>query len=363
MFQTNYNGFFDESEIEQNANRSKIAYEIGLAGFEDFTHHAENAIKRFNGFMDKVMRELPEVEKDLKNQVSVVKEQTRENLNQIFQNQASALASMSGGPVGIMMRNINNQASKMYHNQMNQGRIARLKEMQENNKLYHDVVSDRMDIARMSQQSLGQLINAVGAQNSQLAQAGLQSSVDATRLQVNLRLGASDYAIKRSKQQYDWWTSLLNAETSVYGAQMNYMANTFNTLSTAEAAKYDTDIRALTAVYNSQAETNRNTFQTAMGGMVGIYQSNTASRDRRDVAASNLGLGLYRINTWSATQASTNQAQIVAANHGNPQSVIEWSAGKADQYYRDMMSEVTPDYSRWYGGLAERAAMMIPGSS
>lgn len=333
MFQANYNGFYDASEIEENAHQARRAYQISLAGFEDFTYHAEQAITRFNSFADRMMRELPEVESDLKNQMSVVKEQTRLNLDQVLKNQASAMASMSGGPVGMMMRGINNQASKMYTQQMNQGRIARLQEIQQQNKLYHDVVSDRMDIVRQSHQDLSSLINSVGANNTRLAQAGLQSSVDATRLMVNLRLGASEDAIKRSKLRYDWWTSMLNAEETVYQAQMNYMSNVFNTLTTSETAKYDTDVRALTNIYNSQAETNRNMFQSAMAGMVGVYQTNVNSRDRRDVAASNFDLGMRRMAEWRKGNYFNQQSRAIAAASGHGLSMMSHVMGSVDQSY------------------------------
>lgn len=344
MFQTNYNGFYNESELEYNAIQAKNMYDIGLAGFEEFTNHAETSFKRFEGFIQKILREMPEIEADLKNPTSVVMEQTRANLDQVLSNQASAMASLSGGPVGAMMRNINNRSTAMYNDQMNRGRIARIQEMQQNNKLYYDVVNDRMNLVRQAQTDLSNLQVNMSAQNSRLAQAGLQSSIDATRLMVGLRMGAIDHDIQRSKQRYDWWTSMLSSETSVYQSQMNYMTNAFNTMATSEAARYDTDIKALTSVYGSAAEANRNMFASAMAGMVGFYQTNTNSRDRRDMAALDLGLDVHRLNVWSAVNAATNQANIAASSMGLPTSVYNQAASDTDDYFHRVMNEANPAY-------------------
>lgn len=350
MFHVNYNSFYNESELEAQAIHAKSMYDIGLAGFDEFTNHAERSVKRFEGFINSIMREMPEIEADLKEPVSVVMEQTRNNLDQVLSNQASAMASMTGGPVGMMMRNINNRSTQMYNDQMNKGRVARLQEIQQNNKLYYDVVNDRLDMVRKAQDGLSTLQINMGAQNANLAQTGLQSSIDATRLMVGLRMGAINHDIQVSKQRYDWWANMLRAESNMYSEQMRFMGNAFSTIATSEAARYDTDVRALTSIYNSTAEANRHMFGSAMTGMVGFYQANTNSRDRRDIAGLELGLDVHRLNVWSAVNAANNQANIAAANVGQPTSIINAQTAMVDRYFQDVMSEANPYYG-WDDGI------------
>lgn len=323
MFQVNYNGFYDESELDYNARQAADMFQIGMAGHEDFTYHSNKAVERFNGYINKLMRELPDVEDDIRNNASVVLEQTRLNLDQVLQNQSATMASMSGGPVGMMMRSINNQATSMSQRTMAQGRIARINEVQQQNKLYYDVVNDRYNMIGQAQGRLGALINSVGATNANLAQAGMQSSIDATRALVGLRLGAADHLIQRSKQNYDWYTSILNAETSMYRSHMDYMGQTFNTLATYEASRYDTDVRAMTDVFRSTAETNRHMFNTALVGSTGVYQHNIASRDRLLTASMQLGAHAYHLDVLGDIHAGRDRARVAAAFAGQDPAVIK----------------------------------------
>ena len=330
MYNANYNGFYDEFELEQNARMAHDLYGLSLAGFEMFNHRAEESMRRFQGFTNKLVRELPHIKKDLKDQMSLVNETTRQNLDQVLQNQSATLASMSGGPLGMSMRNIMNRSTKMYNDQMNQGRIAMIQEEQARNKTYYDVLHDRMQLIHAGESSLSQLVTSVGAQNAQLTQAGMQASIDTARNLVGLRMGAAEQDIQRSKLRYDWARSLLNAETSVYGSQLSYMANSFNTLATHEAAKYDTDIKALTQVYNSSAEQNRSMFNAAMTGMVGLYQTMVNSRDKQRMAAQMVGLNLRSMDVWSDANAATNRANIIAGSMGQPLNIMQYILDNVD---------------------------------
>lgn len=316
MFQVNYNGFYDESELDYNARMSSDMFEIGMAGHEDYTYHANKTMERFNGYINKLMRELPDVSDDLKNRASVVMEQTRDNLDQVLNNQSATMASMSGGPVGMMMRSIMNQSTATSQRVMSQGRIARIQEIAQNDKLYYDVVNDRYSLIGQAQGRLGALINSVGATNANLAQVGMQSSIDATRALVGLRLGVADHLIKRSKLNYDWYTSVLNAETNMYRSHMDYMGQTFNSLATYEAARYDTDVRAMTDVFKSTAENNRHMLATAMTGFTGIYGHNIASRDRRLTAQQQLGTHIYGLHALGQIHQNQDRAKIIAAYAG-----------------------------------------------
>ena len=341
MFQVNYNGFYDEAELDYNARLAGDMFQIGMAGHEDFTFHSNKAVERFNGYINKLMRELPDVEDDIRNNASVAMEQTRLNLDQVLQNQSATMASMSGGPVGMMMRSINNQATAMSQRTMAQGRIARINEAQQINKLYHDVVSDRYNLVGQAQGRLGALINAVGATNANLAQVGMQSSIDATRALVGLRLGAADHLIRRSKLNYDWYTSVLNAETNMYRSHMDYMGQTFNTLANYEAARYDTDIRAMTDVFRSTAETNRHMFNTVLTGSTGVYQHNIASRDRLLTTGMQLGAHAYHLDVLGDINAGKDRARIAAAYAGHDPAMLQEVFDIGDfgnTFYRDRVS-------------------------
>lgn len=351
MFQVNYNGLYDETELEYNSRMAGDMFQIGMVGHENFTHHSSKAVERFNGYINKLMRELPDVEDDLRNQASVVMEQTRNNLDQILNNQASTMASMSGGPVGMMMRSINNQATAMNQRLMSQGRVARIQEMNQQQKLYYDVVNNRLGLVAQSQGQLGALINSVGATNASLAQVGMQSSIDATRALVGLRLGVADHTIKRSKLNYDWYTSVLNAETNMYRSHMDYMGSTFNTLATYEAARHDTDIRAMVDVYRSTAENNRHMLSTAMSGFSGVYQHNITSRDRLMTAQAQLGQHLYYLDVQGDISGDRNRAMIAAAYAGQDQSALEAVLSEFDNsFYRN---RVRANDRGWMGNLAD----------
>ena len=322
MFSANLSGLYSEYELEQNAVKAQLMYGIGLAGYENFTFEAQRSTRRLESYFKKLLREIPEIEKDLRPTVSAAMEHTKANLDTMLQNQAAAMASLSGGPVGLMMQQINNKSTEMYNDQMNKGRMARIDEIQRQNQTYYNVLHGRLGLANQAHGQLTQLLVAQGAQDTQMAQVGMQSSIDVARLLTQLRLGASEQEINRSKLRYDWAANLLNAETSLYGHQMNYMANTFGAMATFEASRYNTDINAQASIFRATSEANRSMFQSAMSGLVGIYQPNVASSDTRYQAGLSVGLGLKRLETSKQINAAVAMADIIAGSVGKPESII-----------------------------------------
>lgn len=335
MIWYNNRHLFSEAEMLESSRHSRDMYEIGMTGFEQFYADSQGVKKGIENFINRIGASIPEIAADLKSQRSIVMEQTQNNIDSVLQAQASTMASMSGGPVGHMMKQITDKAGMDLNKQLNQGRLAALQEHLENKKLYYDVVGGKERLISGANNTLSQLVMNQGAQNTRLAQVGMQGSIDAGRALIGLRLGVGEQEIKKSQQRLSWYQSNLSAESSLYGAQMHFMTNAFTSMSAAEVAKYDTDVKARQFVYGATAEANAKMFNAMMMGRLGVYQTNVLSRDKHDLALQQLGFNVFRMNE----QRSLSQAQALSdmyiANAGMGDNVLGQFEKSINRFFTD----------------------------
>lgn len=318
----NFNGFYSEYELEDVADASREAFNMGIHGFEMYTQNVERTLGQINQFHDSVMNSLPEIRNDLLNYTSVVKEQAKANLDRNLKNQASRLATMSGGPAALMVAQMNKEANKMSLDSANTSQLQRLEEDNKRKEMYYDVVNQRMAHVGRAQETMTKLINQWGALDVNMAQAGLQGQVNTVRNLVSMRMQRSQHEIERDKMQIGWNATLLNSQTSVYNNQLRFMSERFNSMTSAQAQMYNAHTRARAEVYKANTEHNATLQHAMIGAQSGLYEAGLNNTSRERIAGLQLGSNLYNTNAQLQMGAWRSMYMSMMALRGIQNNVV-----------------------------------------
>ena len=327
----NFNGFYSESELLQNAEDTRTVFEMGLVGYENYQKEAERTLKAMGNFQNKLIDEMPMIRDDLINQKSVAMQEARRGLDQSLKNQATRMATISGGSSALQLAQMNKEANKMSLDAMNKAQINVQKEDMERKKLYYDVMDDRMDSIAQSQETMAEFVNRWGAQNTSMAQAGMQGQINVIRNLVALRTTASAQEIERDKMQLSWNQSMLNAETSVFRSQLGFQLGRFNSITAAQAAMYDSEVRARTAVYAADTEANSANLNTWLASQVGYAQTAMNNNSAEYRALLSLGLGMHQMDSRVAMTELQNRALLLRSGIYAGQETFKGAINSWDQ--------------------------------
>ena len=308
----NMNGFYSERELVDQSYRVQEAFDIGIMGFETYSRDVDRQLDVYDKWANKMANSLPAIRSDILNQKSVVQEQTRLNLDRSLKNQSSRIATMAGGPAGLMMAQMNKEANKQELNTMAQSNIDILKEDQERKKLYYDVSDQRIGRYLETTKAMDDLINKSGAANTSMAQAGMQGLINTTKNLVSLRMTASSHEIERDRMQMDWNKTVLGAEVSVYDSQLDFMASRFSSISQYEAHKYDSYIKARANVYMAQTEHGSSLLHSMMAAESGYQQKLLEANTYHDISLRNLGHAYYNTDL----NYGMDRARLETAQYG-----------------------------------------------
>ena len=312
----NFNGFYSESELLDTSQAAYDMFDMGIYGFEQFQLKADQNMKSLERFADGIINSIPQVRKDILDQKSVALESTRISLDRSLKNQASLIATNSGGSAAMMLAQMNKQSNDMSMRMAQEGSLAVLKEDIERKNMYHRVVDARYGQANAAQRTLSGLITSWGATNTQMAQSGLQGAINTTRNLVSLRTTQGAQQIERDRMQLGWNQNLLNAQTSILREQMNFQLGQFQSMTSARAAAYDAEVRARTAIYTADVEANAMIDHAMIGARAGLMEAQMNKQSREEIATMNLGLGYHKVELDKALGALQVRSDALRALHG-----------------------------------------------
>ena len=327
----NFNGFYSEDELLQNAEDTKAAFDLGMIGYENYQKEAQRALNAIGGLQDKIIDEMPTIRGDLLNQKSVVMQEARRGLDQSLKNQASRLATMSGGSSALLLAQMNKESNKMALESMNKAQINVAKEDEQRKKLYYDVMDDRMDSLAQSQETMSNLITQWGSTNTELAQSGMQGQINVIRNLVALRTTASAQEIERDRMQLNWNQSMLNAETSIFQSQLGFQLGRFNSITAAQASMHNAEVQARAAVYAADTEANSANLHTWLASRVGYAQTAMTNNSAEYRALLSLGLGMHQSDIRVAMTDMQQRGALARAGIYAGQETFKDALNRMDQ--------------------------------